>query len=262
MGVRIAGDRPMSGGSWRFTGLEFQVLWAQLGRDRLPYPLRFRPIADTQDDLDRQRRAAARQWAPRVTETLHRHLNALAEPAVRVEVCGYAGAGLDAKVRMHAGIRGASGALAIQLPGVDDDTGGDIYLHCVAPAQLAHAIVAALPAAPAGTRRPLTFRRADLDSGGGPILVSAGSTRTRDEVNGFFRRPRTGIGEITAFAGVAYDSRPTEDGIGLHWLDFADDGRYSVRGVDNVVAAPVSAADLASEIARLMARVQARAARC
>lgn len=36
---------------WRFTGLQFQILWSAYGSDRLPYPLRYRPVADSFEDL-------------------------------------------------------------------------------------------------------------------------------------------------------------------------------------------------------------------
>lgn len=248
----------MSGASWRFTGLEFEVLWTRLGRDRLPYPLRFRPVADTQDDLDRQRRAAAESWLPRMTESLHRHLAVLAEPHVRIEVSGLVGAASGTMIRMHAGIRGASGTLAIQLSGPDVDTGGDVLVHGMDPVQIPNAIAAALPVVPAGSHPAIRFRRSDLESGTGPLLVSAGSTRIRDDALGLLRRPRNGIGEITAFAGVAYDSRPTTDGIGLHWLDFDGDGRYCLRETAGVVVTPVSGSELAAEISRLVAGIRAR----
>lgn len=243
---------------WRCTGLEFQVLWRELGRDRLPYPLCFRPAADDQDDLDRQRRAAAQHWAPRVTERLHHHLTVLAEPDIRLEVVGFAGVGFATRIRMHAGLHSSGATLAIQLPGVDADTGGDVLIRGVSPAQIPQAVAAALPAAPAGSRGALRFRRRDLDASAGPLLVSAGAGRVRDEALALLRRPRTGIGEVTAFAGVAYDSRPTTDGIGLHWLDFDGDGRYTMRESDDVVVAPAATTDLAGEIQRLVDAIRTR----
>ncbi|NKS97164.1 hypothetical protein GS498_07345 [Rhodococcus hoagii] len=147
--------RPASGSEWRFTGLEFQVLWRQLGLDRLPYPLRYRPVAETQDDLDRQRRDASAALLPRLTEALHRHLVALAEPRERIEVFGFAGRPDTAPVRLHAGIRGDTGTLAIQLPGPDVDTGGDVLIRGVAPTRIPDAIASALPRIPAGSRAPV-----------------------------------------------------------------------------------------------------------
>lgn len=252
-------NRPASGSEWRFTGLEFQVLWRQLGLDRLPYPLRYRPVADTQDDLDRQRRDASASLLPRLTEALHRYLVALAEPRERIEVFGFAGRPDTTPVRLHAGIRGDTGTLAIQLPGPDVDTGGDVLLRGVAPTRIPDAIASALPSIPAGSRSPVRFRRADLQSGPGSVLTSAGSVALRDEVRALLGRPRNGTGEITAFAGVAYDSRPTDDGAALHWLDFGDDGRYVLRGDADVAVRPAGPADVAAEVRALLDTVRVAA---
>ncbi|MCA1005981.1 ESX secretion-associated protein EspG [Rhodococcus hoagii] len=249
----------MSGDEWRFTGLEFQILWRRLGLDRLPYPLRFRPIAETQDDLDRQRRDASAALLPRVTETLHRHLVTLAEPTVRIEVFGFAGRSDTTPVRLHAGIRGDTGTLAIQLPGPDPDTGGDVLVRGVAPTRVPDAIASALPTAPAGARSAVRFRRTDLQPAQGAVLTSAGSAGLRDEVRALLGRPRSGTGEITAFAGSAYDSRPTDDGAAMHWLDFGDDGRYVLRGDPDIVVRPAGAADIAAEVRALLDAVRAAA---
>jgi len=218
----------------------------------------FRPVADTEDDLDRQRREAAASWSTRMTELLDRHLAVLARPDIRIEVFGLTGGANGSRIRMHAGIRGGSGTLAIQLSGPDADSGGDVLVHGVDPAQIPNAIAAALPVVPAGSRPAIRFRRSDLEPGTGPLLVSAGSTRLRDEAQALLRRPRTGVGEITAFAGVAYDSRPTTDGLGLHWLDFDGDGRYCLRETTDVVVTPAPGTHLAAEIARLVAGIRAR----
>jgi ESX secretion-associated protein EspG len=160
---------------------------------------------------------------------------------------------------LHAGIRGDTGTLAIQLPGPDVDTGGDVLLRGVAPTRIPDAIASALPRIPAGSRSPVRFRRADLHSGPGSVLTSAGSVALRDEVRALLGRPRSGTGEITAFAGVAYDSRPTDDGVALHWLDFDGDGRYVLRGDADVVVRPAGPADVAAEVRALLDTVRVAA---
>ncbi|MFC9516117.1 ESX secretion-associated protein EspG [Nocardiaceae bacterium NPDC056970] len=258
--MAVYSNRPAaSGDEWRFTGLEFQILWRRLGLDRLPYPLRYRPIAETQDDLDRQRRDASAALLPRVTETLHRHLVTLAEPTVRIEAFGFVGRSDTTPVRLHAGIRGDTATLAIQLPGPDLDTGGDVLVRGVAPTRIPDAIAAALPAVPTGARSAVQFRRTDLQPAQGSVLTSAGSAGLRDEVRALLGRPRSGTGEITAFAGAAYDSRPTDDGAALHWLDFADDGRYVLWGDPDIVVRPAGTADIAAEVRALLDAVRAAA---
>ncbi|WP_348537662.1 ESX secretion-associated protein EspG [Nocardia neocaledoniensis] len=44
--------------SSRFTGQEFDILWSAYGRDRLPYPLRFRTDIEEFDALRRDRERA------------------------------------------------------------------------------------------------------------------------------------------------------------------------------------------------------------
>lgn len=243
----------VAGDQWRFTGLEFQVLWQHLGLDRLPYPLRYRPVAETRHELDRQRREAAASALPRVTAALYRHLAVLAEPTVRIEVFGFAGAQERRPVRMHAGIGDGLGTFAIQLPGADLGTGDDVLLHRVEPARLPDVIASALPVLPPGSRAPLRFRRSDLRAGRPPVLAPAGGTAVRDEALALLRRPRSGMGEITVYAGAAYDSRPTTDGAGLHWMDYPGDGRYTFRETTDISVAPASASRLAAEISRLVA---------
>ncbi|QCQ92359.1 ESX secretion-associated protein EspG [Rhodococcus sp. SGAir0479] len=247
----VAGDR------WRFTGLEFQVLWRHLGLDRLPYPLRYRPAAETQDELDRRRREAATSALARVTDTLYLQLAVLAEPTVRVEVFGFTGA-QRTPVRMHAGIGGGRGVLAVQVPGPDTDTGGDVVLHAAGASRIPDAIAAALPAVPPGAMAPLRFRRSDLQAGRGTVLAPAGATGIRHDALALLKRPRTGLGEITAFAGAAYDSRPTDDGVALHWMDYADDGRYTFREATDIAVTPASETQLAADIRQLVALVAAR----
>ncbi|MBQ7803655.1 ESX secretion-associated protein EspG, partial [Rhodococcus sp. (in: high G+C Gram-positive bacteria)] len=59
---------------WQFTGLEFQILWEAVGRDRLPYPLRFRPTAETMNELTEERRRAGAHLAWLLDDRLHHGL--------------------------------------------------------------------------------------------------------------------------------------------------------------------------------------------
>lgn len=247
-------------GQWRFSGLEFRVLWEKFGRDRLPYPLHHRPSATTRDGLDRQWRAAAARCGPRVTEDLYGRLAVLAEPDTRIEVCGFARGDHPADVRMHAGIRGVRATLAVQLPGTDPDSGGDVLVRGMDAARLPAAIASTLPPVPAGAHDPVRFRRSDLHSERrGPVLSPAGTVGRRGQALAVLGRPRAGIGEITVFAGASYDRRPTGDGAGIHWIDVAGDGRYSLAEREDVVVAPASEPALAAEIERLIGRVRVHA---
>ncbi|MBM4480982.1 hypothetical protein GS444_16645, partial [Rhodococcus hoagii] len=112
-------------------------------------------------------------------------------------------------MRLHAGVRGDTGTLAIQLPGPAVDTGGDVLLRGVAPTRIPDAIASALPRIPAGSRSPVRFppSRPALRSGLGAHIrrISRVARRGARPAGSAPQRHR----EITAFAGVAYDSRPT-----------------------------------------------------
>ncbi|MFI6431401.1 ESX secretion-associated protein EspG [Rhodococcus oryzae] len=241
----------MSDGRWRLTALEFTVLWERFGRDRLPYPFQFRGTAATDEEFRADRRAAAQRVVPMLDERLYEALVALAEPVVRIELCGFRGAGLESMIRMHAGIGQSVAAVAVQLPGPDLHAGADVLLASAPVAQVGTFVAQSIPAVAAGRRRGVSVPRS-VAPASGSLMQSASRARGNEERDEFFRRPRTGLGEITVFAGPAYDNRPTGDGQGFHWMDFADDGRYLVRGSDIVSALPARGEDIAAEVQRLV----------
>lgn len=242
----------MSDGRWRLTALEFTVLWERFGRDRLPYPFQFRGTAATDDEFQADRRAAAQKVVPMLDERMYEALVALAEPAVRVELCGFRGARLDSMIRMHAGVRESVAAVAVQLPGPDLHAGSDVLLASAPASQVGTFVAQSIPPVAAGRRRGVSVPRSVVPASGGSVMQSASRGQGNEERDEFFKRPRTGLGEITVFAGPAYDNRPTGDGQGFHWMDFAADGRYLVRGSDIVSAVPARGEDVAAEVQRLV----------
>ncbi len=133
-GNALVGDLPMVSPAvlgrmttmqWQFTGLEFQILWEAVGRDRLPYPLRFRPTAETMNELTEERRRAGAHLAWLLDDRLHHVLGALANPDARVEVSGFHGQNMSTVTRLH-------GVVAGDLGGAPDST-GPAGLSTVAP---------------------------------------------------------------------------------------------------------------------------------
>ncbi|WP_027501166.1 ESX secretion-associated protein EspG [Rhodococcus sp. UNC363MFTsu5.1] len=249
----------MSDGRWRLTALEFTVMWERFGRDRLPYPFQFRGTAATDEEFLADRRAAARKVVSMLDEGLYEALVALAEPVVRIELCGFRGPGHESMIRMHAGIRQSVAAVAVQLPGPDLHAGADVLLASAPVAQLGTLVAQSIPPVAPGRRRGVSVPRVVAPVSGGSVMQPASGARGSAERDEFFRRPRTGLGEVTVFAGPAYDNRPTGDGQGFHWMDFADDGRYLVRGSDIVSALPARGEDIAAEVQRLVGVVGAEA---
>lgn len=245
---------------WRFSGFEFLTLWEQMDRDRLPYPLMYQPTAPTVDEHNAERSLAAQSLAGRVDAHLRAGLTVLAEPAVRVELVGVHDTG--ARVRAHAGIASATGIVVEQLPGTDEMTGGDVIVHVGAAEIVGRALAAALPLAQAGRTRGVSVHQSDLDhQQGQSFMQNARETSPKDQYRAFFKRTRNGVGRIDAFVGPAYDARPTNDGAGFYWMDYADDGRYLVHKGHTITAVPASAETVASHVDQLIARTRQRVAR-
>ncbi|MGW5754227.1 ESX secretion-associated protein EspG [Nocardia rhamnosiphila] len=210
---------------WQLDGYEFTLALEAMGRDRLPYPLEYQPHRMAHyDDFRRYRQQCARRLQPVFDERLHRALTVLLEPEIRVEVYGVHGPQPNTAVRMHAGVIGRVAVLARQLPGAARESGGDIVLTQLRTAQLAAQLVAGLPLVAPGRHQPIRARRSDLNA---PVY-SRHPTRLSpaEDLQRFFRRSRTGTGEITVYPGYTVDTRPTGDGYAFLWLDYPDDGRY------------------------------------
>ncbi|RJO72953.1 ESX secretion-associated protein EspG [Nocardia panacis] len=239
--------------SWRFTGQEFQILWNAYDRDRLPYPLAFRPATAVDwADLVRLREEAVRSLLDRYSPDLDETLGVLLNPDVRVESKGFGG---SAVFRFHGVIRGGYGATLTQLPGVAEDTGGDVLLARCRADEVAGAAVTALPQARPGRQAAISFRRGELAEDRQRYVRRADEYSIAERLNRVFKRERSALGEVAVFPSGAVDSRPTTDGGGFLWADYVDDGRYYIKSGDPIVARPMDARMMATEIARLVESV-------
>lgn len=256
--------KPANSTQWRFSGLEFQLLWEAAGRDRLPYPLRFRTEAPTLNDLTAQRKFAAESVQSILDESVIDALRILAEPTVRVEVSGLRRRNM-VMIRLHGALSGESAVLVRQLPGIDADTGSDVILSVNYASSLVHTMVTHLPPCPAGKVRGVSVRNAENASAhiqsnglGESISRRADSPRAAEELGRFFNRPRTSIGEITIASGIAVDSRHNAGDVHFQWNDFADDGRYIVESGDTLRAFAASDLDVETAITRAISTKRAK----
>lgn len=239
---------------WRMDGFMFQLALEAFGRDRLPYPLRYKiEGVEAHDDYLRARVEAARRLQGIADERLYEALTVLLEPQVRVEVHGFYGPDFAQVVRIHAGLDARSATVAVQMPGPTQQYGRDVTLYrCPARGAVGH-IVGNLPKCGPGKHRPLNGRRSDLDRpeyGRHPTRLSH-----TEELNRLVRRPRSSLGEIMVYRGAAYDSRPTGDGRGFHWMDYLPaDGRYLLHNhsEQDFTLAPGSAAEMERELHKLL----------
>ena len=78
--------------AWNLSALEFTVLWYAIGRDVLPYPLRYRSGEDTAVACEHAYKTAAARLRSVFDEDLYGPLRILVRPEARIEIAGFAGA--------------------------------------------------------------------------------------------------------------------------------------------------------------------------
>ncbi|SNT16969.1 ESX secretion-associated protein EspG [Rhodococcoides kyotonense] len=235
---------------WRFRGLEFRSLMHIVGRDRLPFPLQFRPDAVSADQYARQRREADVLARSAVDDDLRISLRAIAEPSYRIEVVGHRRRrdGQVVKVRAHAAVRHDVGVVLVQEPGVDDATGGDIAVTLVDGHRAIDRVVRALPSRAAGTTPRIDV--AQSQTSGGTMIRAAAGTSSRERADRLLSGPQSSAGEILICPGASVDGRPDASTSGFHWIDIDGDGRYVVRHGSTVSILPAGPSDLDTEIRR------------
>ncbi|MFI7664521.1 ESX secretion-associated protein EspG [Nocardia sp. NPDC049526] len=241
-------------GRHRLTGLEFEILWAAYGRDRLPYPLHYRTEIADFDELKRHREAAVGSLLAKYSPELERAVEVLLEPDVRVESKGFGGADPSRTYRFHGAVRAQAGAALHQLPGPNPDSGGDVLVTYCAAEQVARHAVTALPACGPGTHPPLEIRRAEITAERDRHIRRAHDVGPIEQLDRIFQRPRSAFGEIAICPGPALDARPTPSR-GFWWMDYPD-GRYYVKTGDPIIAKPIEPHAMATEIHRLTTLTQ------
>ncbi|MFC9897482.1 ESX secretion-associated protein EspG [Nocardia sp. NPDC127579] len=222
---------------WRWSALEFRVLWESTGRDVLPYPLRHRPSELIREDYDRTRREAAKRLVAQWDDDLVQAVLVLLEPEVRVEVAGMLGPRKDGRLRLHAARRAEYGALAVQEPGRDPEEAGDVRLSLFAADLLAPAVVRQLPKCARGQGKPIQIPVAELDD---PLPVARDHWRPtpREEFETFLRRPSTATIHVAVYPFGSVDNRHTEGRKDFQLTDVENDGRYVTFGTHTVYIKP------------------------
>ncbi|MFD3592197.1 ESX secretion-associated protein EspG [Nocardia sp. NPDC058640] len=216
---------------WQLDSLGFNIAVEANGRDRLPYPLRYRAeFPETADEFARRRAGSAQRLQQVYDDSLHRCLEILLEPQARVEVLGFYGPGQTKMVGIHAGIIDSEAVVAFQVSERDNRGGGDIVISGHPVGSLAAEIVALLPRCVGGVEPRFEGRRSDLNT----AVHARHPTRLSpiEKLQRFLNRQRVGTGAITVYPGFEIDARPTDDGVAFQWLDYPDDGRYLMQHHD------------------------------
>lgn len=216
---------------WQLDSLAFNIALEVNGRDRLPYPLRYRAeFPETADEYSQRRSRSADRLQQVYDESFHRTLEVLLEPQVRVEIHGFHGPGQTRTVGIHVGIVDEQAAVAVQLSERESRGAGDVVLSRHRAHLVADEVAALLPHCRGGAEPRFEGRRGDIDAAvhaRHPTQLSP-----TEKLQRFLKRPRVGTGEITVYPGFQIDARPTDDGSAFLWLDYPDDGRYLMQHHD------------------------------
>ncbi|OZF50146.1 ESX secretion-associated protein EspG [Rhodococcus sp. 14-2470-1a] len=246
---------------WTLDGLVFRMLLEQSGRDRLPFPVQHRPMADSAADYHRRRHEATTAALEILDEDLRFAIRTIVEPVVRVELVGHVRTGdtEHTKLRAHAAVGHDVAVVLTQAPGIDDRSGGDITLETMEPFRGVRAVVDVLPNVERGTGPRIDVSRpaTEGDTERSPLLQSMSRTSNDDRYERLFSRPPSSAGEILVCAGPAPDSRLTEGTTGVQWVDFAGDGRYMIRHTSIISVIPVSVSELVAEVRGLVGKATA-----
>ncbi|WP_068430692.1 MULTISPECIES: ESX secretion-associated protein EspG [Nocardiaceae] len=236
---------------WVFRGLEFRSLMRSVGRDRLPFPLQFRPLVASAEEYARQQHDAEVLAASALDGDLRISLRVLVNPTYRIEVVGHhrRRGSEPEKVRAHATVQHDVGVVLAQDPGVDDATGHDVTVTLVDSRHAARLVLGALPVCGSGDTSRLDVPRRQADSNEA-MMRAATRTTDRERADQLLGRPQSSAGEILICRGASIDGRPDDTAAGFHWIDIDGDGRYIVRHGSIVSILPASPADLEREVRR------------
>ncbi|WP_454195623.1 ESX secretion-associated protein EspG [Nocardia sp. Marseille-Q1738] len=239
--------------SWRFTALEFRTLWESTGRDVLPYPLRHQYTTEFRSETVRLRQEAARTLRPSIDDDLLRTVEVLLAPEARVELAGFAGARRDRKLRAHAGVHYQHGAIAVQEPGPDHETGGDVMLTLLPAGEVARAVVDVLPSCTPGRGKQIQVSAEELGRPRPPVR-DAWRPTPREEFERFFTRAMTLITHVGVYAMGSADNRHIHGRKDFQLNDVENDGRYVTFGTDTLTVKPTTNERVAATLQQMITR--------
>lgn len=239
--------------NWLLTPDQFALAWERTIGDRIPYPLAVRLSA--RDSVERTAQLPAlRQWCDGTLDAdLEAALRVLARPEVSVETFGQDGDRTPA-VRILGASAGRIGVVAAQRPGPDPDRGGELRIIAGTAGSLPVRVIAALPAAAAGTGGRLRAARSEVvEDGRDRVTVPVAGPTVATRIRKRLKLPRDGIGQIVV--SVHRPTGPAPFGV-LCWVDITGDGRYAVHTGKDVEIAPVGAEGFTNALRPMIAAAQ------
>ncbi|GGF98382.1 hypothetical protein GCM10007304_10490 [Rhodococcoides trifolii] len=212
---------------WRFTALEFVVLWGTTRQDRLPFPFTWRAHVATADELAGQRAAAVRT----TDDGLATALNVLSNAELRVQTFGFVDG--EPGAMLHAATVGSQAVVAKQ----ESD---EIVVELMSSSDVIPRIT--LPPMAPGRER------------GGTVATSTNvmtdSNDDRHRLTRLLNRKRSGGGELLVGTSTRADCCIDTIAGGFTWIDVEGDGRYLLTGTDPASVTPATDAAVTTSVTR------------
>ncbi|MEV6323018.1 ESX secretion-associated protein EspG [Nocardia sp. NPDC051787] len=241
--------------TWKFSDIEFFVLWESHAKDALPSPLVFTSRTPLLDDFELEKSSTRDALRNKVDRSFGEVLETLAAPDIRITVDGWDGTdGDDPKkcVRLLAARRGDAGYVVKQLPGETIWHSGGFEVTECAAVGLADAVVAQMPEAAAGKLAEVvlaTDSGSDMDYAFGESAVEDSFDDTvAYRSDKFLKTEATTIGTIAVVQGSSVFGPRGVTRREILWRDVVDDGRYASTPSLPSVAVGADAARLTAMI--------------
>jgi hypothetical protein len=253
--------------TWKFTEVEFYVLWDELKEGILPAPFWFTTDIDSAIEFDMLKTRAMDQLRLTLDRRAFREvLDAMLNPDLRIVLNGWderPKSPPDRVVRMLAVRRGENGYVITARPGRTFlQSGGYEVIECSA-VQLAETLVAAMPEVEAGRLSdivlPARTQTEEMDySFGASAVHDSFDDSVNERAQRFLQSETLRVGTIEIIQGHSiYGPRGVTQHL-LEWRELVDDGRYVIDDQHPPTAFPADHKRLITMInARIAAVVRA-----
>ncbi|MGK8553660.1 ESX secretion-associated protein EspG [Nocardia gipuzkoensis] len=242
--------------TWRFTDVEFDVLWEPLREDALPRPFTILSRIPYYEDYLRAQYETRERLRATLDPAFDGVLDVVARPDIRVVVRGIDGknpANPEGSIQMQAVRRGDEGYLLKQLPGETIEHSAGFTITECDPLKLADVVATELPDVGAGKGNRITLPVAPEDDHmdheyGDSRLWDTFEDTSRQSAERFLRTVPTTVGGIEISQGHSRFGPRGQLTRGLEWRDLPDDGRYVITQDTPPTAVPADSKQLVAMI--------------
>ncbi|MGK8511922.1 ESX secretion-associated protein EspG [Nocardia asiatica] len=249
--------------TWKFTDLEFVVLWEDFGEAGVPRPFSFTSRTPLWDDYLVEQAQTRAALLASSTPARKEMLDDLYRPDIRIRVIAFDGrdhTNVANNVRLMAARRADRGYLVTQLPGETvGHSGGFVVTECAA-VELADVVVRALPEAEPGKRADIVLaaetedEHLDYDYGASVVRDSFEGS-VHDRSTEFLTAPAVRFGFIDVIQAQSIFGPRGMTRHRLKWRDLEGDGRYVIDDRHPPVATAADKRRLVSVINTRVAEV-------